>query len=81
MVYFSIFLTFLKISFLRNVFSHFFIAKYFKKTLLLKMILRNKATNNNNNNNNKYLIYTAKMDQYKKNSWYKPMCSNKTSKD
>ena len=45
------------------------------------MILRNKATNNNNNNNNKYLIYTAKMDQYKKNSWYKPMCSNKTSKD
>ena len=40
-------------------------AKYFKKTLLLKMILKNKGTNTTiTTTNDKYFIYTAKMDQY-----------------
>ena len=57
MVYFLTFLTFLK-TFFKKRFLAFVIAKYFKKTLLLKMILKNKGTNNNIN---KYFIYTAKM--------------------
>ena len=45
--------------FFKERFFAFVIAKYFKKTLLLKMILKNKGTNNNKN---KYFIYSAKMD-------------------
>ena len=39
------------------------------------MILKNKGTNNNN----KYLY--CKNGSVLKNSWYKPMCSNKTFQD
>ena len=45
--------------FFKKRFLAFVIAKYLKKTLLLKMILKNKGTNNNKN---EYFIYTAKMD-------------------